>query len=48
MRFLIGLLLGVLIGAMAIMIAWVRDEQQRSLHRLGMRNRNHPDQDPPA
>jgi hypothetical protein len=38
--FLVALLLGAIIGAMAVMIVVVMDEQERSLHRLGMRNRN--------
>ena len=40
MTLLVGLLLGVIIGAMGVMIVEVHDEQQRSLHRLGIQNRN--------
>jgi hypothetical protein len=38
--FLVALLLGAIIGAMAVMIVVVMDEQERSLHRPGMQNRN--------
>jgi hypothetical protein len=38
--FLAALLLGAIIGAMAVMIVVVMDEQERSVHRLGTRNRN--------
>jgi hypothetical protein len=40
MTLVVGLLLGAIIGAMGVMIIGVHDEQKRSMHRLGMRNRN--------
>jgi hypothetical protein len=40
MTLVVGLLLGVIIGAMGVMIIGVHDEHERSLHRLGMQNRN--------